>query len=81
MTETKINLEAWINYCFADNPLEKPIHLDNFLRLYTKDEAGSLWACLCIEDDNLVIELKTGFHCLHIPLKLIDELRTSLREA
>ena len=79
MTETKNIIQAWIDYCFADDPLERPYHLHKFMKIYDKDDAGGIWASLCIEDDRLVIDISTGFHCLHIPLKVIDQLRESLR--
>ena len=81
MSETKILLQTYIDYCFADDPLERPFHLHKFIEKYGKEDAGSIWATLCIDDDDLVIDISTGFHCLHIPLKAIDELRDSNQTA
>ena len=77
MSETKNVIEVWVDYCFADDPLERPFHLHKFVEKYIKADAGGIWASLCIEDDRLVIDISTGFHCLHIPLDVIDQLRSS----
>ena len=81
MTATKKTLETYVDFCFADDPLERPYHLHKFIEKYGRGEAGSIWANLCIEDDRLVVELCNGFHCIHIPLNAIEELQESLREA
>ena len=80
MTATKKTLETWIRFCFADDPIERLYHLHKLVEKYVKEDAGSLWTTLCIDDDDLVVELCNGFHCIHIPLDAIDELRASIRD-
>ena len=77
-------INAWIDYCFADEAELRPYHLHNFIKLYGED-AGRIRVNLCIEsqeevNDTLVIELNAGFHCLHIPMKLIDQLIATKEE-
>ena len=52
--------------------------LKNLLEYYIEVEglAGEVIVDVLIEDDNLVIEVNKGFHCLFIPLAKIKEVIT-----
>jgi len=67
------SVKTYIDYCFPDNVLGRPLVLDRFLDKWVNTKAGPIWVEMCVEDDNLVIDLSVGFHCLHIPIAAIME--------
>jgi len=63
--------------CFNDNRENHVRDVLHLMELYQKCEgtADMVKIEIGIEDDNLVIDVSKGFHCLHIPL---DELKILL---
>lgn len=62
--------------CYPDDPYTQAMPVLELMKHYqkTKGGGGDILVNMCVEDDDLVIELNLGFHCLFIPLKELREL-------
>ena len=67
----KHHVSTFIDFCFPDLPEDRHGCIEKFLDAWANKPADRIWASMCVEDENLVIDLSYGFHCLHIPIKAI----------
>lgn len=62
--------------CFPDEPSDHMKVLVKLLDYYNQIEgrAGETLVDVVCEDENLVIDVSKGFHCISIPIKKIKEI-------